>query len=114
MVKIGSIADRRIDPRIAYPKRIHARAKEAEAEGQVQDISTSGVALLTGTHLDNNTFVQLHIDGIGPMKGRVTRTYPKGFAVQFDADEEQQERLEKAIAEHREAAGIKSDQGTTA
>ena len=57
----------------------------------------------------NNTFVELHIEGVGHMEGRVARSYDGGFAVQFEASPEQRARLETAITSYTQSARILDD-----
>ncbi len=59
--------------------------------------------------LDNNTFVELHIEDVGNMEGRVARSYKGGFAVKFEVNVEQRVRLKTAIADYTQAARILDD-----
>ena len=57
--------------------------------GVVDNVSTSGAAISLGeasVRIDNGMFVDMHVEGLGQIKGSVARTYEGGFAVQFDAD----------------------------
>ena len=53
------------------------------------------------TTLDNSTFVELHIGDVGAIPGHVTRSYEGGFAVEFDVEEKEKERIEAEIKRFR-------------
>ncbi len=76
--------DRRKCERYELKKSVRAETGGREVEGHVRDISASGVALNIDLNLNNDDFVQLHINNVGDVQGRVTRTFEGGFAVEFD------------------------------
>lgn len=83
--------------RVPYPRRFRAKVDDQEHFGHVQDISGGGAALLAETHLDNSAFVQLHIEGMKSMDGRVVRTFERGYAVEFVMDAEARYRLSSQL-----------------
>ena len=109
MVKVDGVGQWRLDMRIPYRRPTRAKAAAVEVEAEVLDISRSGAALQSTVVLDNNTFVELHIEGVGHMEGRVARSYDGGFAVQFEASPEQRARLETAITSYTQSARILDD-----
>ena len=109
MVKIDGVGERRLDARIPYRRPTRAKVAKVEVEAELLDISGSGAALRSSVVLDNNTFVELHIEGVGDMEGRVARSYDGGFAIEFEVGGEQRQRLETAIASYTQAARILND-----
>ncbi|MDP6572239.1 MAG: PilZ domain-containing protein [Rhodospirillales bacterium] len=109
MVRVDGVGDRRVDSRVRYRRPMRAKAAKVEVEAELLDISGSGAALQSNVLLDNNTFVELHIEGVGNMEGRVARSYEGGFAVKFEVSAEQRGRLKTAIADYTQAARILDD-----
>ncbi len=109
MVKVDGIGERRVETRMRYRRPTRAKAADIKIKAESLDISGGGAALQSSVVLDNNTFVQLHIEGIGDLKGRVARSYDGGFAVKFEANAELRIRLETAIADYTQAARILDD-----
>ena len=109
MVKIDGVGQRRVDMRIPYRRPTRAKTAAREVEAEVLDISRSGAALQSSVVLDNNAFVELHIEGVGDMEGRVARSYDGGFAVKFEDSADQRIRLETAIASYTQSARILDD-----
>ena len=109
MVKLDGVGERRVDARIRYRRPTRAKAAKVEVEAELLDISGSGAALRSTVLLDNDTFVELHIEGVGDLKGRVARSYDGGFAVKFEANAKQRIRLKTAIANYTQAARILND-----
>lgn len=69
-----------------------------EFEGEVKDVSVSGIAVTTPLNIGNDAFVQLHIDGLGDFNGHVARTFAGGFALKFDEKDRTGAKMEKAIS----------------
>ena len=109
MVKIDGIGERRVETRVRYRRPIRPKAAKVEVEAELLDLSGSGAALRSSVVLDNDTFVELHIEGVGDLKGRVARRYDGGFAVEFEANSGQRLRLKTAISEYTQAARILDD-----
>ncbi len=80
-----------------YKGRVSVNVDGQEIEGQVDNISISGLAINTHSAFENAQFVDLHIDGIGAAVGRVTRVYDGGIAVQFDAEQSESSAVGQAI-----------------
>ncbi|PIW30128.1 MAG: hypothetical protein COW30_03060 [Rhodospirillales bacterium CG15_BIG_FIL_POST_REV_8_21_14_020_66_15] len=75
--------------RYAYHKPAQGRFAGSTFTGKVENVSASGAAITlgeTGVQVDNGMFVDMHVEGLGQIRGNVARTYEGGFAVQFDAE----------------------------
>ena len=72
-----------------YHQPAHGRYGNRAFHGSVENVSATGAAIAlgeAGVAVDNGTFVDMHVEGLGHLSGRVARGYDGGFAVQFDAD----------------------------
>lgn len=72
-----------------YHQPAHGRYGNRVFHGSVENVSATGAAITlgeAGVMVDNGTFVDMHVVGLGHLSGRVARTYDGGFAVQFEAD----------------------------
>jgi hypothetical protein len=75
--------------RYPYHRPAQGRYGGQAFEGAVENVSATGAAIAlgeAGVMVDNGTFVDMHVEGLGHLSGRVARTYDGGFAVQFDSD----------------------------
>ncbi|MEQ9575093.1 MAG: PilZ domain-containing protein, partial [Rhodospirillales bacterium] len=75
--------------RYPYHRPAQGRYGDRAFEGSVENVSATGAAIAlgeAGVAVDNGMFVDMHVEGLGHLSGRVARTYDGGFAVQFDAD----------------------------
>ena len=97
MIKIDAVGDRRRYPRHAVKKRVRVFAEELETEGETADISGGGVSLDLVAPLHNDLFVDLHIQGLGRISGRVVRVRELNVAVKFYVDEEEEERIARRL-----------------
>jgi len=66
-------------------------------EGNSRNISAGGISITSKTNIPNDTFVQLHIDSVGDVEGRVVRSHDDGFAVEFDAVSRESIHLEDKL-----------------
>lgn len=91
----------RFDVHVASSGQVGGR----DFSGHVADISVGGAAIIApDVGYQNDQFVNLHMEGIGPARGYVRRQIPGGFAVQFADDEmsaEEQKRRDEAVAAFR-------------
>ena len=85
--------DKRRHPRIAVSKSVRATKDVKEYEGEIKDISASGAALVVDAELDDEDLVALDIENMSQLSGRVARLFDDGFAVEFDMDDEEEDRL---------------------
>lgn len=75
--------------RYPYHRPAQGRFGSRRFTGAVDNVSATGAAITlgeAGITVDNGTFVDMHVEGLGHLSGRVARTYDGGFAVQFDED----------------------------
>jgi hypothetical protein len=97
MVKINDIGDKRLHPRFPFKGRVRAVVGDVEYEGRLKDVSGGGALLDIDVPLDNDLFVELHLDGFGRLPGRVVRGRENEIAVKFTVDEEEERRIAKKL-----------------
>ena len=99
MIKIDGIGDRRRLPRYQLEERVRVRSGEVEHEheGRLKDVSGGGALLDLGVPLENDVFVELHVEGLGRLPGRVVRGRENEIAVKFTIGEEEEERIARKI-----------------
>ena len=68
-----------------------------DREGTLDDISGGGASIRIDVPLHNNAFVDLHVQGVGPVKGSVVRAYEGGAAVSFDIEEKEKAKLANSL-----------------
>lgn len=88
-----NVEEKRRHPRVAISKKVRARADQQESLGTVTDISASGVAFDTDMVAEDDSEVELMIDDLSPLMGHVTRSHDEGLVVEFDLDQEEEDRL---------------------
>jgi|GEM_PF-1502247 len=84
-----------------YHRPAQGRYGDRAFEGSVENVSATGAAITlgdTGVTVDNGMFVDMHVEGLGHLSGRVARTYDGGFAVQFDADSPDLDNVAAALS----------------
>ena len=99
MEKENDQADKRRHRRVSVAKSVQARTDSRQIQGSVKDISASGVALSVDAEVENESQVELDIEDLSPLSGTVARSYDDGFAVEFDLDEEEEDRLLSELTE---------------
>ena len=85
--------DRRRHARLTISKQVRAVAGKELRVGVTLDISASGAALELEADFDEEERVELDIEDLSPLSGTVARSYDDGFAVEFDLDEGDEDRL---------------------
>lgn len=73
--------------RYPYHKPAQGRFGDTAFQGSIDNVSTSGAAVSLGDtdiNVDNGTFVDMHVEGLGHVQGSVARSYEGGFAIEFD------------------------------
>ena len=86
-------SEKRRHRRVAVSKSVQAKTESRQYDGSVRDISAGGAALNVEAEVEHESEVELDIEDLGPLLGTVARLYDDGFAVEFDLDEEEEERL---------------------
>ena len=76
-------------------------------EGMVMDISPSGAGLSVAKPIDNYAFVELHLEGLGTVPGRVARNFASGIGVEFDLGERERKDMEEELIKFRKAVARK-------
>ncbi len=106
MSEIGKIdnkfEDRRRYERYPLRQRVRAVIGDKEYEGVTNDISAGGTGLLIATKLDNDHFIDLHIENVGTIPGHVVRVYEGGAAVAFDTDAAERTRIAETLSAIKE------------
>lgn len=95
----SSGSDKRKYPRVALSKAARARAKKGEdQEAIIRDISASGASIHTNPPLEENSNVEIEIDGIDhEISGHVVRAFDDGVAVEFELEAAEEEALLREI-----------------
>ena len=86
--------DSRAAERYAVDARVKGKVAGQAFEGDLKDVSETGAAVtgMPQTIFENNQFVELYMQGLGYRQGHVARRIPEGFALQFEASEDDEER----------------------
>ena len=75
----------------------------------VQDISVSGASIVADESIySNNQFVELHMEGHEQRTGRVVREFAGGYALKFEEDANDREKMAEEIEKFRKLAGEKT------
>jgi hypothetical protein len=76
-----------------------------KTEAEVRDISAGGAALVVGINFYNETFVDLHMEGIGKVNARVARQFAEGVGVEFNLSEQERAKVKEELIKFRKAGG---------
>ncbi len=106
-MKVGRVGgggygiDKRRHPRhdVSRPAQVEIPAVEREFPAELRDISVGGAAIHTDAKLENDQFVNLHVEGMTPVMAQVVRTYEGGAALKFQTDEKAAKRIAAEIDE---------------
>ena len=103
----GTGDDQRRHPRYRVRKEARTRSANQNHEGELKDISASGAAIAPSTDLESGTPVEVEIEDFGTFAARVTRTPDDDlFAVEFDIDEEEEDRLISELTQIHDDIGL--------
>jgi hypothetical protein len=100
----GPATDHRRYDRMVLPKSTRARLKDEDGtihEVEVQDISAGGAGLLVDGVFDNDSFVEMHMEGLGDIKARVARNFIEGIGIEFDLSEPERNVVEAELRAFR-------------
>lgn len=92
-------ADKRRHQRVNVAKTVRAKSGEDERQGLVRDISAGGAALEIEADWEDGDYAEVDIDDLMSVSGHVTRTFDDGFAIEFDLDEDEEDRLLSEVME---------------
>lgn len=95
--------EQRRHERVDLPDDFRATIKDEDGEEKevtVMDLSDGGAGLIVEGAFENDSFVELHMEGMGKIQGKVARSFAKGIGVKFEisegeGDKEMEEELRK-------------------
>ncbi len=99
MAEENGQVDKRRHRRVSVSKSVQAKTESRQYQGKVTDISANGAALSIDAEVDEEGRVELDIEDLSPLSGTVARSYDDGFAVEFDLDEDEEDRLLSELTE---------------
>ena len=102
---LGPATDRRRYVRMVLPKSTRARIKDEDGtvhEVVVQDLSAGGAGLLVDGVFVNESFVEVHMEGLGDIKARVARNFIEGIGIEFDLSEPKRDVVEAELRVFRD------------
>ncbi len=88
--------EQRRNTRVKVDKAVKFRDGSGQHDGQLANISSSGAAInaeVLDVNLEDDQELELESEDFGTLPGNVVRTLDDGFAMEFDLDEEMEERL---------------------
>ena len=88
--------EQRRHTRVKVDKPVKFRDGSGQHDGRLADISSSGAAVNTeelDVNLEDDQELELESEAFGTLLGNVVRILDDGFAMEFDLDEEIEERL---------------------
>ena len=96
-------SEQRRHERVELPEGFRATIRGEDGEERevtVRDISDAGAGLIVDGAFENDSFVELHMEGMGRLHGKVARKFVEGIGVEFDFDDgggnkEMEEELRK-------------------
>jgi hypothetical protein len=80
--------EHRKHPRIPADRAVRAVQRNHAFTGRLKDISRGGAAVQTDASLDDESLVELHFDDMAKVTGQFVRPLDDGFALAFEADDE--------------------------
>ena len=101
--------DRRRHQRLSISKPVRARWGAQEHDGATRDISASGAALQLEAQFEDEGLVELDIKDMSHLSGHVARLFDDGFAVEFDIDPDEEERLVGEIKQIYNATKVEEE-----
>ncbi len=102
MSDVKQTENKRRHPRVAINKRVVGCNDFASMECSLMDISAGGAAIESDMEFEDDFEIDLDIEDFGLYSSHVTRSFDDGFAVCFDIDEDEQDKLIMEIERIRE------------
>lgn len=93
MADINDDRERRRYPRVGLAKTVRARTKKDVVEGAVGDVSVGAIKVRSDASLMVGQDVELQIEGLSPVSGRVSRALDDGFVVSLGLGQADEDRL---------------------
>ena len=84
--------EQRRHERVPLPEDFRATLRDkdgVERNVTVKDLSDAGAGLIVDGAFENDFFVELHMEGMGRIQGKVARKFVEGIGVEFDFGEEE-------------------------
>jgi hypothetical protein len=100
----GSTSDQRRHQRLEVRKPFKAMIigeDGVEQNATVMDISAGGAGLTVDAKFENDTFVELHMEGYGKIPARVKRDFVEGVGVEFELKGPGKEEMEEELRKFR-------------
>ena len=72
-----------------------------KTEGMIMDVSPGGAGLSVNEPIDNNAFVELHMEGMVTVPGRVARNFARGIGVEFGLRQQERIDMEEELIKFR-------------
>jgi hypothetical protein len=91
--------ERRRHPRVPIERKMRGRSRGRIFEGSMVDISASGASFNAPVDPDENAEIEMDIEDISPLSGRIARVLDDGFAVEFDLNADEEDRLLAEVME---------------
>ena len=98
-IDINEEHERRRYPRVEIAKAVRARTKKDVVDGAVDDVSVGAVKVRSAACLMVGQDVELQIDGLSTVSGRVSRSLDDGFIVSLGLEQADEDRLIAEIME---------------
>jgi len=104
-------AEQRRYERVELPRATRAVLRDAagnETEVTVTDLSEGGAGLAVEGGFDNEDFVELHMEGLRAIPGRVARSFVEGIGMEFELSESRQKQdVEEELRKFRRTVAKK-------
>lgn len=100
----GTVPDHRRHERLDLPVNTRGILKDAngnQLDVVVNDLSGGGAGLLSETPFDNDSFVELHLNGMAPISGRVARKFVEGMGIEFALKDQEKEKMGEEVRNFR-------------
>jgi len=73
----------------------------------VQDISAGGAGLVVDGSFDNDSFVELHMEGVGKITAKVARDFVTGIGVEFQLEDSERMKMDEELRNFRKTVARK-------
>ncbi len=103
MADSDKLSEKRRHTRHPIDRAVNGVSGGNKHQGRVKDISASGASIQTEADLDEDELVDLEIEDMEELSGKVARSLDDGYAVEFDLDGDDAEYLLDEIASLNDA-----------
>ena len=109
MAKLGEGKDRRVYPRVDIPKSAKANAEKESVDGAVGDVSVGGISLRTDVKLELGQQVNLEIEDMSPVSGKVSRVTEYGFVVALELPRDAEDKFLAEVMQIQNNINVEND-----